>query len=89
MGYMNARGMAEAVDRRTALGWHLCHNHYPPVPAVMIDACEQAIDAATDDDWERMIALPEGIAYRDETEAPAWAIIEGFHLDAFLDMEED
>ena len=35
MGYSSAVGMAGATDLRTALGWHLQSNHFPPVPTEM------------------------------------------------------
>lgn len=94
MGSLNAMAMAEVVGEgeislRTALGWHLSSNHYPPVPESMIEPCVLAIEAAGDEDWNRQIDLPEGVTWRGETSAPAHAIIEGHHLDSFLTTEED
>jgi hypothetical protein len=87
MGYLSAQAMAEATDLRTALGWHLSANHYPPVPATMIDPCIAAIEAGDAEEWDQMIPLPEGVLWRDHDHAPAWALIEGFHLDAFLTLD--
>jgi hypothetical protein len=84
MGLLSAMGMAEVADLDTALGWHLSSNHFPPVPSTMIDPCKQAISAFGDEDYDRLIDLPEGISWRGEVSAPASAIVEGHHLDAFL-----
>jgi hypothetical protein len=85
MGYMQASEMNDALPRRVALEWHLQYNHYPPVPLSMVDACELAIEAMQDEDYERQIDLPAGSYYRGEESAPAWAIAQAHHLDAFID----
>lgn len=81
MGAMQAMEMAGALEREPALRWHLQHNHYPPVPLSMLPVCEAALDA---DDSDDLVELPEGVTYRGETSAPAWAIIEAHHLEAWL-----
>lgn len=73
------------LDMETQIGIHLSANHYPPVPASMIKPCIEAIDAVNDLGlWNAPIELPEGITWRGETNAPASAIIEGHHLDAWI-----
>lgn len=97
MGATQAMGMAEAVSDgdiglRQAIGWHLSANHFPPVPADMIDPCIQAIEYAADEDWDAEVELPEGTEYRGSTVAPVWAIVEAHHLQAFIgtyDEEEE
>ena len=99
MGAMQAQEMAELMDSRTGMAWHLTSNHYPPVPVAMVDACLEAIDAGLDEDWERPIQLPiDGvdrngepfqITWRGQDNAPAWAIIEGHHLGAWLEVEDE
>lgn len=93
MGSTYAAGLADEVggliDLRTALHIHLRSNHYPPVPVAMIDPCVAAIDAANDDDWDRKIDLTDIAQWRGNDFAPAWALIEGHHLDAFIDSEEN
>lgn len=81
--------MSEAVDDglvslEQALIWHLTSNHYPPVPLIMVPICLAAIDAANEDDWDCPIDLPDDVSYKGNDTAPAWAIIEAHHLDAFL-----
>lgn len=82
MGYTAAAEMLAHTDVRTALSWHLTSNHYPPVPTTMIEPCLEAIVA---DDPEETIELPEGVLWKGGNVAPAWAIIEGHHLEAFVD----
>jgi hypothetical protein len=54
----------------------------------MVQPCIHAIDAYYEEDYGREINLPEGISWRGQTSAPAHAIIEAHHLDAWLPQEE-
>jgi hypothetical protein len=84
MGYITAIDFVESgIDIDLALTMHLRSNHYPPVPLSMIEPCKAAIDAYWEGDCNVMIAMPEGVSYRGMNEAPAWAIIEQHHLDAW------
>jgi hypothetical protein len=86
MGYLSALAMANAAPSlEMALEWHLSHNHYPPVPVAMVGPAREAIDAYHDEDYDRLITLPDGVVYRDDVQAPAWAIVEQHHLDAFIE----
>jgi hypothetical protein len=71
-----------------SIGYHLQGNHYPPVPLSMVQPCIDAIDAYWDEDIEREIELPEGVLWRGNTSAPAYAIIEQHHLDAWCESDE-
>jgi len=76
--------MAQHLPLEGALAWHLQHNHYPPVPLSMVGPCRDAIIAIDDeDDPGREITLPEGVTYRGQPTAPAYAIAEQHHLSAF------
>ena len=56
----------------------------------MVQPCIDAIDAAYDEDYDREIAMPEGVSYKGSNVAPAWAIIEQHHLDWFITpVDED
>ena len=72
------------LDLETAIGYHLQGNHYPPVPLSMVQPCIDAIDAYHDEDYNRLIELPAPITWRDQNTAPASAIVEAHHLDAWL-----
>ena len=72
------------LDLEMAIAIHLQANHYPPVPRSMVEPCIAAIDAYHDEDYNRLIDLPEPITWRDKTQAPASAIVEAHHLDAWL-----
>lgn len=90
MGQQSLDGMLEyGQDIRVVLGWHLSSNHFPPVPASMIDPCLAAIDAYFEDDLDREIELPEETSWRGKSTAPAWAIIEGHHLEGFLGGDDE
>jgi len=85
MGYNTAMDLADSnIDIRTSIRYHLTANHYPPVPASMVDACLDTIDAYHDEDYDRLIKLPEGVLWRGKDSAPANAIAEAHHLDAWL-----
>ena len=60
-------------------------NHYPPVPHSMVQPCIEAILACNEDESDRQIELPEGVLWRGQTTAPAYAIVEGHHLEAWVD----
>ena len=72
------------LDLETAIGYHLQGNHYPPVPLSMVQPCIDAIDACYDEDYQRLIDLPAPITWRGESKAPAHAIVDAHHLDAWL-----
>ena len=86
MGSQTARDLAEldSVTMEQAIQWHLVHNHFPPVPAYMVDTCIEAIDAINEFNGTKLIALPEGVGYKGLTVAPAHAIAEAHHLDPWL-----
>jgi hypothetical protein len=86
MGLNMATELADGtlgLDMESAIGMHLRSNHYPPVPLSMVQPCIDAIDAYWEDSMDRHIELPEGVLWRGETYAPAWAIIESHHLDTW------
>jgi hypothetical protein len=98
MGSLQAAEMAELMTIEDGLAWHLRSNHYPPVPLVMIQPCVEAIDAALEGDWDKEIDLPfDGerngkpfqITWRGQDTAPAWAIIEGHHLQSWVELDEE
>jgi hypothetical protein len=49
-----------------------------------VQPCIDAIDAYYDEDYGREVSLPEGISWRGQVTAPAHAIIDAHHLDAWL-----
>lgn len=90
MGSVTAIGLADSVlDLETQLKYHLQGNHYPPVPLSMVQPCIEAIDAAYEEDYDREITMPEGILYKNNNVAPAWAVIEQHHLDWFINPVDE
>lgn len=85
MGSIFATDLAEGgLDLSTAIGIHLSANHYPPVPSSMVLPCIEALEAYWEDETDREIPMPEGVTYKGFNTAPAWAIIEQHHLEAWL-----
>lgn len=85
MGYSTA---VELAGLERGLEYHLAYNHYPPVPLEMVDPCKAAIEAYNDQDYHREIDLPAPITWRGKSAAPASALVEAHHLDAFIDSED-
>ena len=88
--FANDLALADNLDIESQIAIHLSSNHYPPVPKTMVQPCIEAIDAVNDLGlWDLEIPLPEGVLYKDLTHAPAWAIIEAHHLNAWLIEREE
>ena len=87
MGTNFATELAEldlGLSLEDSIAIHLSANHYPPVPRSMVQPCIDAIDAYYDEDYQRLIDLPAPITWRDKSQAPASAIVEAHHLEAWL-----
>jgi len=93
MGSLQAQEMAEMLEIESAIAWHLQSNHYPPVPASMVSVCIEAINSVNNggplSGWHKVIQLPAGTTYQGSDVAPAWAIIEAHHLDAWVELDEE
>ena len=86
----NDLALADFLDIEQQLTIHLTSNHYPPVPAIMVPVCIEAIDAVNDLGlWDLEIPMPEGVSYKGRKTAPAHAIIEQHHLHAWLIEREE
>lgn len=90
MGHLSAVGMAESgLPLEAAIEWHLRSNHYPPVPVALVPTCVEAIGFASDEDWDAVVSLPDGVKFRGGDTASVWQVVEAFHLDAFIETPED
>ena len=88
--FANDLALADNLDIESQIAIHLSSNHYPPVPKTMVQPCVEAIDAVNDAGlWDLEIPLPEGVSWRGLTTAPAHAIIEAHHLNAWLIEREE
>jgi hypothetical protein len=83
MGFLQATEMARMTDLEAGLTWHLQANHYPPVSKSFIPACKEAISAAQKGEWDKKIKMPNGLV------RSAAFIIEGLHLEPWIDQEEE
>ena len=93
MGNLQAQSYADGitegwVDLETAVTCHLQSNHFPPVPTFMVPVALEAIEYANLEEWDTRIELPEETLWRGSSSAPVHAIVESFHLGAFLDPGE-
>jgi len=70
------------IDLDTMLDIHLKGNHYPPVHSSFIPVCKEAIECCNDEDYNKQIKMPNGIV------KSAMGIVEGLHLDSFLEERE-
>jgi hypothetical protein len=77
------------LDLEMAITIQLRSNHYPPVPHSMVPICIEAIHAYNVGDAHKEIQLPEGVLWRGQDTAPAAAIIDSHHLDAWCNYDED
>ena len=89
MGRFQAEAMLEAsmeasITLEQQIEWHLTTNHYPPVPAIMVQPCIEAIDEANDGNWDSEITLPEGVSWKGLPYAPVYAMVEQHHLDTWI-----
>lgn len=64
---------------------HLRYNHYPPVHLSMVSACVDAIDACSNGQEDKIIALPDGVSWRGRVSAPAWVIVDHHHLGSWVE----
>ena len=86
MGRMTAEslaGMDVPLEQQIAI--HFSSNCYPPIPSVMIPVAIEAIDAQWEEDYAKVIQLPEGVQFRNgEDWVFASQAIESLRLDAWL-----
>ena len=90
MGSMHAEEYASMKGKNKDAGLlaHLQGNHYPPVPSSMLGPCKRAISAVNRGKHDAKIKLPEGVSWRGEKHAPASAIVEAHHLDAWITPQD-
>lgn len=90
MGKALAQDLAEnVIDIHSSIAFHLSGNFYPPVPAIMVQPCVDAIYAAADEDWDLLIELPAGVTWKGETSAPVHAIVQQHHLEPWIEGEDN
>lgn len=87
MGRMTAMDLASSqVSLEQQLSIHFSSNCYPPIPKAMIPVAVAAIDAYYEEDYAKVIKLPEGVQFRNgEDWVFASQAIESLRLDAWLD----
>lgn len=91
MGTTGALGFAEQVsegniDLRAALHWHLTANHFPAIDPVWIDVAIEAIEVANHGFEETVLDRPDGFN-GEKQYITAIEVIEGLHLESFIDSD--
>jgi len=86
MGLSTAMGIAESdLSLEQQLAWHFSSNCYPPIPKQMIPVAVEAINAYWEEDFAKVIQLPEGVEFKNgESWVFASQAIESLRLDAWL-----
>lgn len=62
---------------------HLRYDHFPPIDLSFIPVAEAAIEAAQADDWDQTITMPNDVTLT------VREIVDGLHLDFFIDTDDD
>jgi hypothetical protein len=86
MGRATAMDIASTdVSLEQQLSIHFSSNCYPPIPSKMIPVAIEAIDAYHEEDFAKVIRLPEGVQFRNgEDWVFASQAVESLRLDAWL-----
>jgi hypothetical protein len=86
MGRMTAIDLQEqGLSLENQIAIHFSSNCYPPIPSKMIPVAIEAIDAYHEEEFARVIQLPEGVEFRNgENWVFASQAVESLRLDAWL-----
>ena len=76
----------QSLDRQISI--HFSSNCYPPVPQFMVQVAIDAIDAVNDQDYGRVIDLPNGVQFRNASWVTASQVIDALRLDAWVFVTE-
>lgn len=88
MGYAQAIGIAATdMSLESKVSWHFQSNCYPPVPQFMVPIAVEAVRQAVEGNWDEVLELPEGVAYRNQPEVSVGDIVDSLHLGAFVEAE--
>jgi len=81
MGKQVITDLLEQTIMGAALEYHLRHNHYPAVNLIFIPIAKQAIALGREGDFDTVLLMPNGLS------KSVGDIVEGLHLDSFLDAD--
>lgn len=89
MGLSTAMGITELdLSLEEQISYHFSVNCYPPIPKEMIPVATEAINAYWEEDYQKLVQLPEGVEFRDgSTKITAAQAIESLRLEAWC-LEE-
>lgn len=81
MGKLQAEELVTELNQEQALRIHLQCNHYPPVHESFIPVAQRAIELVNKGKYTTTIDMPNGKTLT------AANVVEGLHLDCFLEEE--
>ena len=94
MGQQWLSGMLETAtelgfSEEIILSNHLQYNHFPS-QLQYLDVAKEAIRLAREGEWDAKVNVAEIMGDdRCRTDVPVWRLIEVWHLDGFIENEED
>jgi len=68
------------MNTAAMLEHHLCFNHFPPVSNVFVPVAERAIELANEEQWDELIAMPNGVVLS------VGEIVDQLHLIDFVEL---
>ena len=77
----------QSLDQQISI--HFQSNCYPPIPQVMLPVAIEAIQAVNDEDYDREIALPEGVQFRNASTVKACEAVDALYLNAWVFVTEE
>ena len=97
MGAQFARDLAEATKGdapdalrlEQAVAYHLRGPYYPPLPYSLVQVAIEVIMLANEGNFDEEVYLPDGVTYRGGNLVPARVAVEAWHLNAFIDYEDE
>jgi hypothetical protein len=92
MGLMSVLAMREAgqqVSQDELIAWHFQGNCYPPIPLAWIKPAKRAIKLVSSGRSQDKVYLRRHVKWCPKASVAAWKLVEAFHLEGFLDNEED
>jgi len=72
----------EQMQQEQAIRHHLQYNHYPPVHESFVPVAQKAIELVNKGEYSTKIEMPNGRVLS------AAEIVEGLHLESFLEEDE-
>jgi hypothetical protein len=77
----------DSTDRQISI--HFSSNCYPPIPQFMLPVAIEAIQAVNEGDFDREIALPDNVQFRNSITVKACEAVDALYLNAWVFVTEE